>query len=53
MPPMATVPAGEVAAPAYSRARLAAAAGFFTQGFVFISLTTRLRKVLDQCHYRD
>ena len=53
MPPMATIPAGEVAAPAHARARLAAAAGFFTQGFVFISLTTRLPKVQDHWHYSD
>jgi MFS family permease len=50
---MATVPAGEVAAPEHARARLAAAAGFFTQGFVFISLTTRLPKVQDHWHYSD
>src|SRR4051812_50122232 len=53
MPPMATVPAGEVAAPEHVRARRAAAAGFFTQGFVFISLTTRLPKVQDHWHYSD
>jgi MFS family permease len=50
---MATVPAGEVAAPEHARSRLAAAAGFFTQGFVFISLTTRLPKVQDHWHYSD
>jgi MFS family permease len=50
---MATVPAGEVAALEHARARLAAAAGFFTQGFVFISLTTRLPKVQDHWHYSD
>jgi MFS family permease len=50
---MATVPAGEVAAPEHVRARRAAAAGFFTQGFVFISLTTRLPKVQDHWHYSD
>ena len=48
---MATTP--ELAAPAHPRARLAAAAGFFTQGFVFISLTTRLPKVQDHWHYCD
>jgi MFS family permease len=32
---------------------LAAASGFFTQGFVFISLTTRLPKVQDHWHYSD
>ncbi|HEX4472868.1 MAG TPA: MFS transporter [Nocardioides sp.] len=41
---MATIP---------PRARPAAAAGFFTQGFVFISLTTRLPKVQDHWHYSD
>src|SRR5438552_340754 len=51
MRPMATTP--ELAAPAHPRARLAAAAGFFTQGFVFISLTTRLPKVQDHWHYSD
>ena len=45
MPPMATTP--ELAASVHARARLAAAAAFFTQGFVFISLTTRLPKVQD------
>src|SRR4051812_48143578 len=53
MPPMAMVPTGEVAAPEHARARLAAAAGFFTQGFVFISLTTRLPKVQDHWHLSD
>ena len=48
---MATTP--ELAAPAHARARLAAAAGFFTQGFVFISLTTRLPKVQDHWDYSD
>ena len=48
---MATTPG--LAAPALTRARLAAAAGFFTQGFVFISLTTRLPKVQDHWHYSD
>ena len=43
--PMATR-APEVA-PALRQARLAAAAGFFTQGLVFISLTTRLPDVQD------
>jgi MFS family permease len=50
---MTTVPAGEVVAPEHARARLAAAAGFFTQGFVFISLTTRLPDVQDHWHYSD
>jgi MFS family permease len=36
-----------------ARSRLAAAAGFFTQGFVFISLTTRLPDVQDHWHYSD
>jgi predicted MFS family arabinose efflux permease len=36
-----------------ARARVAAAGGFFTQGFVFISLTTRLPKVQDHWHYSD
>jgi MFS family permease len=53
MPTMATVPTGEVVAPDHARSRLAAAAGFFTQGFVFISLTTRLPKVQDHWHYSD
>ena len=53
MPPMATVPAGEVATPEHARARRAAAAGFFTQGFVFISLTTRLPAVQKQWDYSD
>ncbi len=35
------------------RARLAAAAAFFTQGFVFISLTTRLPAVQDHWGYSD
>jgi predicted MFS family arabinose efflux permease len=35
------------------RARLAGAAGFFTQGFVFISLTTRLPAVQDHWGYSD
>jgi hypothetical protein len=48
---MATTPG--LAAPAYARARLAAQSGFFTQGFVFISLTTRLPKVQDHWHYSD
>jgi MFS family permease len=58
MPPMATTPARGPAAdratpPEHARARLAAAAGFFTQGFVFISLTTRLPDVQDHWHYSD
>ena len=69
MPPMAMTPAREpargpaqgpaqdpaqrVESPEHSRARLAAAAGFFTQGFVFISLTTRLPDVQDYWHYSD
>jgi predicted MFS family arabinose efflux permease len=48
---MATTPG--LAAPEHARARLAAASGFFTQGFVFISLTTRLPKVQDHWHYSD
>jgi MFS family permease len=39
--------------PEHGRSRLAAAAGFFTQGFVFISLTTRLPKVQDHWGYSD
>jgi MFS family permease len=38
---------------AHPRARLAAAAGFFTQGFVFITLTTRLPAVQDHWGYSD
>src|SRR3954466_835964 len=49
--PMATTP--ELATPLHARSRLAAATGFFTQGFVFISLTTRLPKVQDHWHYSD
>ena len=49
---MAATPA-DVAAPELARARFAAAAGFFTQGFVFISLTTRLPQVQDHWHYSD
>ena len=48
---MATTPA--LAPPSHAPARRAAAAGFFTQGFVFISLTTRLPKVQDHWHYSD
>jgi MFS family permease len=51
---MATTPAhDQAAASAYGRTRLAAAAGFFTQGFVFITLTTRLPEVQDHWHYSD
>jgi hypothetical protein len=50
---MTMVPPGQVVAPAHARARLAAAAAFFTQGFVFISLTTRLPKVQDHWLYSD
>jgi len=46
MPPMPT-------SPEHGRSRLAAAVGFFTQGFVFISLTTRLPKVQDHWGYSD
>jgi predicted MFS family arabinose efflux permease len=35
------------------RARLAAAGGYFTQGFVFISLTTRLPDVQDKWGFSD
>jgi MFS family permease len=45
MPPMTTR--------SRSRTRLAAAAGFFTQGFVFITLTTRLPEVQDHWHLSD
>src|SRR3954451_4845335 len=48
---MATTP--ELTLPVLSRQRRAAAGGFFTQGFVFISLTTRLPKVQDHWHYSD
>ena len=48
---MATTPA--LAEREHATARLAAAAAFFTQGFVFISLTTRLPKVQDHWHYSD
>ncbi|HEY3530233.1 MAG TPA: MFS transporter [Nocardioides sp.] len=48
---MATTPG--LAERAHATSRLAAAAGFFTQGFVFISLTTRLPKVQDHWHYSD
>ena len=37
----------------HARSRLAAQSGFFTQGFVFISLTTRLPAVQDHWHYSD
>jgi MFS family permease len=50
---MVTTRAGDVVASEHARARLAAAAGFFTQGFVFISLTTRLPKVQDRWGYSD
>jgi Na+/melibiose symporter-like transporter len=50
MRPMATT---RTLAPAQSRARLAAAAAFFTQGFVFITLTTRLPAVQDHWGYSD
>jgi MFS family permease len=50
---MATTPARGAAAAEHARERLAAAAGFFTQGFVFISLTTRLPKVQDHWHLSD
>jgi MFS family permease len=58
MPRMATSRAGDRsraggATTPYARSRLAAASGFFTQGFVFISLTTRLPKVQDHWHYSD
>jgi fucose permease len=51
MPPMATIRGLEERA--YAMPRLAAGAGFFTQGFVFISLTTRLPRVQDHWHYSD
>jgi MFS family permease len=50
---MVTTRAGDVVASEHARARLAAAAGFFTQGFVFISLTTRLPKVQDRWGYSE
>jgi MFS family permease len=50
---MAVVRSGHGAASEHARARLAAQAAFFTQGFVFISLTTRLPKVQDHWHYSD
>jgi MFS family permease len=48
---MATTPT--LAAADHSRARGAAAAAFFTQGFVFITLTTRLPAVQDHWGYSD
>jgi predicted MFS family arabinose efflux permease len=48
---MATTPT--LTAPAHPRARFAAAAAFFTQGFVFITLTTRLPAVQDHWGYSD
>ena len=51
MPPMATTSA--LGSEELQRSRLAAAAAFFTQGFVFISLTTRLPKVQDHWGYSD
>jgi fucose permease len=57
MRPMSTTPADDrtqhVASAEHARARLAAAAAFFTQGFVFITLTTRLPKVQDHWDYSD
>jgi hypothetical protein len=51
MPLMASTPG--VITRGDPRARVAAAAGFFTQGFVFISLTTRLPAVQDHWGYSD
>jgi predicted MFS family arabinose efflux permease len=47
------VTTSELATAGLSRSRRGAAAAFFTQGFVFISLTTRLPKVQDHWHYSD
>src|SRR3954454_8827680 len=43
----------ELNLPVLSRQRRAAAGGFFTQGFVFITLTTRLPAVQDHWGYSD
>src|SRR3954454_8370790 len=43
----------ELNLPVLSRQRRAAAGGFFTQGFVFITLTTRLPTVQDHWGYSD
>jgi len=48
----ASTPA-DLAAEVHSRARRAAQAAFFTQGFVFISLTTKLPQVQDHWDYSD
>ena len=51
MRPMATTP--DLSLPVLTRQRRAAAGAFFTQGFVFISLTTRLPTVQDKWGYSD
>jgi len=51
MRPMATT--RDLDLPVLTRQRRAAAGAFFTQGFVFISLTTRLPKVQDHWDYSD
>jgi MFS family permease len=45
--------AADVWAHEHARSRLAAQSAFFTQGFVFISLTTRLPAVQDHWDYSD
>src|SRR3954468_7705385 len=48
-----TAGTSDLDAAVHARSRLAAQAGFFTQGFVFISLTTRLPAVQDHWGYSD
>jgi predicted MFS family arabinose efflux permease len=48
-----TAGASDVDAQVHARSRLAAQSAFFTQGFVFISLTTRLPAVQDHWGYSD
>jgi MFS family permease len=43
----------DLTARVHARSRLAAQSAFFTQGFVFISLTTRLPTVQTHWHYSD
>jgi MFS family permease len=52
MRPMATTTT-PLTAPVLARHRRAAAGAFLTQGFVFISLTTKLPTVQDHWHYSD
>jgi predicted MFS family arabinose efflux permease len=49
----ATTGRSDLAAAVHARSRLAAQSAFFTQGFVFISLTTRLPDVQDHWGYSD